>query len=457
MKAVKLIFIFVLIFFGISQNSLAQLFENGDRVCFVGNSITHGGGFHHNIMQYYVTRFPNKTVTFYNCGISGDVTGGLLKRLDSDVLINKPTHAVIMIGMNDIQRQLYKPYPVLNADTLRQREIALKIYSQNLDSIVRYLLSKNVKVILQKPSIYDETAKIALETKIECNGALKTCAGFIQELANKYNLQTVDYQTLMLDINRTIQLKDSTATIVGQDRVHPGMPGNLIMAYQFLKTTKSPQYVSKMVISKSIEQIKQLSLNCTIRDVKYNRKGVRFRVKENSLPFTFNNSQKPALKLIPFVEDLNQEIIQIEQLKPGSYEVRIDTCFVGTFSDTDLKTGVNLALVPNTPQYQQSLVINKALAKLWENEKKLRDIIHLEFMDLRNFKDQNDFTLSVAFLESVYAKRVPEDKGLKTRLESYKKNKPYQKSLEKQSDELRASIYQLAQTKEHIVDISMNK
>ena len=38
-------------------------FEEGERVVFVGNSITHGGHYHSFIWLYYMTRFPDKPIT----------------------------------------------------------------------------------------------------------------------------------------------------------------------------------------------------------------------------------------------------------------------------------------------------------------------------------------------------------------------------------------------------------
>jgi len=52
-----------------AQSSDNQFFKTGDRVCFVGNSITNNGDFHHNILLYYITRFPEQQVAFFNCGI----------------------------------------------------------------------------------------------------------------------------------------------------------------------------------------------------------------------------------------------------------------------------------------------------------------------------------------------------------------------------------------------------
>jgi endoglucanase len=109
----------------LSLDCVAQhsFFHKGDRVAFVGNSITNNGEFHHNISQYYVTRFPQQPITFFNCGISGDVTSGILNRMDMDILINRPTHVVLMIGMNDVKRNLYGAMPTQDVDTLKQRAV----------------------------------------------------------------------------------------------------------------------------------------------------------------------------------------------------------------------------------------------------------------------------------------------------------------------------------------------
>ncbi len=108
-----------------AQNKNDLFFGKGARICFVGNSITHNGEFYHNILLYHVTRFPEQPVSFYNCGISGDVTSGVLNRIEDDILVHQPTHAVVMLGMNDVDRSLYRSKPTTNADTLRYREEAI--------------------------------------------------------------------------------------------------------------------------------------------------------------------------------------------------------------------------------------------------------------------------------------------------------------------------------------------
>jgi endoglucanase len=103
----------------------SQIFPSGSRVCFVGNSITNNGEFHHNILLFHLTRYPKENVSFFNCGISGDVTAGILNRMEDDILIHQPTHIVLMIGMNDVRRSLYSENISTNSDTLEQREKAI--------------------------------------------------------------------------------------------------------------------------------------------------------------------------------------------------------------------------------------------------------------------------------------------------------------------------------------------
>ena len=95
MRATVILILFFYSTICFTQTNSELFFEEGSRVCFVGNSITHNGEFHHNVLLYHVTRFPEQPVSFYNCGISGDVTGGVLKRMEDDILVHQPTHAVI--------------------------------------------------------------------------------------------------------------------------------------------------------------------------------------------------------------------------------------------------------------------------------------------------------------------------------------------------------------------------
>ena len=75
-------------------------------------------------------------------------------------MANKPTVAIVMLGMNDVNRGLYSEGDVSEA-ILEKRKIAGKNYQKNMEEIIRRLQRGQCrKIILVSPSPFDQTAKI---------------------------------------------------------------------------------------------------------------------------------------------------------------------------------------------------------------------------------------------------------------------------------------------------------
>lgn len=75
-----------------ANNRLAEQPESGERVIFMGDSITEGWNLR--------TSFPGQD--FVNRGIGGQLTWQMVSRFPQDVLANKPAAVVILAGTNDI-------------------------------------------------------------------------------------------------------------------------------------------------------------------------------------------------------------------------------------------------------------------------------------------------------------------------------------------------------------------
>ncbi len=447
--------VILLIFLSVSiiaQEQKKSLFSSGDRVCFVGNSITNNGGFHHNVLLYQITRFPNQQVSFYNCGISGDVTNRVLKRLDDDILINKPTHAVIMLGMNDVNRSLYGKLPSLNADTLKWRTEAINKYKEELEKIIQQFLSKNIKVILQTPSIYDQTVVNLTSNNLGVNFALKTCSDFIKRISVKYKIPVVDYWTILNQLNQKIQKKDATSTIIGIDRVHPQATGHFVMAYQFLTTFNNPKYISKIKIDKRLKIT--MDINCEITDINLNQNVLTFTSKEKAIPFPIDSTLIKGLELVPFIRKLNDEFLQISGLKKGKYKLKIDSVYVDEFSSKQFENGVNLALYVQTPQYQQSLQVKKMLEDLWKLELKLREIKFIEYMDcFKSCPNNTNHSVVKSYLDSVFTVKY-DNPFYKAVLNRYLTNKPSEGLYNDSLNAMRLDVYKLAQPQPHTFTIT---
>jgi lysophospholipase L1-like esterase len=451
MKTNCLVFVLLLFFVaGLKAQENKLLFKDGDRVAFIGNSITHGGEFHPDIFLYYATRFPKEKISFFNCGISGDVAGEILARLDSDVLVHKPTIAVLMVGMNDMFRG-YKEGTV--------SENTYELYHKNTAQIADKLTGYGCRLILELPSIYDQTSETGPKPSVGVNDALGKCAEYLKSIAPKYNAVVVDYWTIMKDINEREQKKDPKFTIVGTDRVHPGAVGHFVMAYQFLKTTGAPKFVSKVFIDVKTKKVSE-SVNCEVKLESVKKKWLQFECLENSLPCPVKKEAVPALDLVPFIEDLNQEILQFNHLGEGSYDLLIDDTHVGTYTSSALGQGINLSTIALTPQYKQALEVMKACDDYRKVYLDLRAIAFVEYKRLPGYKgDLNDFTAIKAYFDQEVEKI--KDKAqrdyIKGQCDRYLVLKPKQQQLKVQLNQARDQVYAVNKPVKHVFKLMLNE
>ncbi|MDF1813724.1 MAG: SGNH/GDSL hydrolase family protein [Verrucomicrobiales bacterium] len=337
-----------------------ELFADGETVCFLGDSITAGGYVQTLISDYYLTRFPNRTVKFVNAGRSGDTARGSLNRLKEDVIDKAPTAVAIMFGMNDVGRGYYVK-DAGEAQIARQQS-ALSRYEEKMTELVARIRSEagNPKLIFQTPSPFDETVQLDRDNNQPgCNTGLANCADIVRTLAKANGAPVIDYHVPMTALNLAQQKNDPTWTIVGPDRVHPGNPGRLMMAWLFLKAQGAPGLVSQTVIDavsgKALE-----TKNVAVNPVEKTARGLSFTSLESALPFAINGVDADFLALIPVERDLNQQPLSVKGLVEGTYELHIDDILIGQFGAKQLGEGINLAQYNTTPQYQQA----KEVAKL---------------------------------------------------------------------------------------------
>lgn len=200
-------------------------FPYGARVCFIGDSITHNNRFLAHIAAYYREHFPQAKVEFYNCGISGGTLTTTLNSFDEDILPHNPTHAVIMIGINDSNRGALNGAPENKYNALKT---AYDKYKIKLDKLLERLKSMNVDVTLCTQMPYAEYIE-SEETVLRGGSALLLgYADFIKAYAKEYNYPLCDYHSYA---TRVMQRE----TIFNPDRVHPTPRGHYYMAKCFLE------------------------------------------------------------------------------------------------------------------------------------------------------------------------------------------------------------------------------
>lgn len=97
--------------------------QDGQTVVFIGDSITDcgrrdtaapfGNGYVKMVIDLVTARYPERRITFYNEGISGNTVEDLRNRWHDDVLVHRPDWVCVKIGINDVHTVLWNtPNPI---------------------------------------------------------------------------------------------------------------------------------------------------------------------------------------------------------------------------------------------------------------------------------------------------------------------------------------------------------
>jgi len=332
----------------------APQFQENDRWCAIGDSITHGGWYHSYIHLYYATRFPKKKLELFNCGVNGDSASRVLARLDDDVLVHRPTVVSVLLGMNDVCRDLYAPGG-MGTDVDEKRVRAFATFRHDLRTLLSRVQRTGAGIIVVTPTIYDNTLVYcnAEANYPGLNSALGRCGEIAIELAAEFGATSINLHDPMTELNARLQKTNPEFTLVGLDRVHPGEVGHFVMMYEFLKAQRLSLPVSEVVLNAQSGGILELT-GCNVDNVRIGSGSLDFNCLETALPFPVPPSCLEALEFLPFTKEFNEEILRVGRLNPGAYELQIDGKVINSYTAEQLSQGVNLAMEPMTPQFQQA-------------------------------------------------------------------------------------------------------
>ena len=209
----------------------ASRFPAGARVMFIGDSITCLGGYMACIQEYYATHFPQDRVLCFNAGVSGGGVGTANRFLEDDLAYMRPTHAVLMLGMNDGWRHLYGGK---EADTLQRAE-KNEIYFDGYIRLCERLSARGIRLTFCMPTFYDDETQSDTPAATGYSAVLYAYGAFARGLAEKYDADLVNYYVPMIKINRDLHKTDPTRSILNPDRVHPGEVTQALIARLFLR------------------------------------------------------------------------------------------------------------------------------------------------------------------------------------------------------------------------------
>ncbi|MCB1120906.1 MAG: SGNH/GDSL hydrolase family protein, partial [Verrucomicrobiae bacterium] len=269
--------------------------KDGDSFVFLGDSITHRGPYSQYIETFYVTRYPERRISFMNAGISGDKAGDALARFEEDVAAFKPDYVSVMLGMNDGQ---YLDF---------SQEI-FGTYREDMDKVLGRIEEIGAVPIVISPTIFDqqqytlrcqdpEFRFIRLHASDHYNGTMALFGAWGRERAMAEKWDYVNFWGPLNDLTVDQRKEDPQFTFV-EDAIHPGPIGHAIMAHAFLEEVEPDRRIVSAVTARMQNgKWRVTGRNAAISEVKGSEDTLTFTVKAASLPWVLPEEARPGYEL----------------------------------------------------------------------------------------------------------------------------------------------------------------
>ncbi len=314
---------------GTASASAAEFFfKDGDVVVMIGDSITEQHLYSNYVEMWTVTRYPQWKLTFRNVGIGGDTSPGGNNRFARDVLLHKPTAMTVDFGMNDGR------YGGFNDNVF-------KPYMDGLQGMADKAKAANIRVAWATPQPLD-TAEQGPTALTAYNQTLEKFSDGVKVIAEKNGGLFVDqFHPYLAALDGARGKGPKYDRITAGDAVHPGPPGQALMAASILKGLSFPSLVSSAEIDAAGGKF-VAAKNCTIENVSKKDGGISFSRLDGALPF-FPSEALGILPHAPILEELNDYHLKVTGLGRGTYEVRVGGKKIAELTHDQLSAGANLA------------------------------------------------------------------------------------------------------------------
>lgn len=320
-------------------------FKDGDVVVMIGDSITEQHLYSNYVEMWTITRFPNWKLTFRNVGIGGDRSTGGNGRFTRDVLLHKPTAMTVDFGMNDAG----------------SGDVGFKAFIDGLQGMANQAKAANIRVAWATPQPLDN-AEQGPTALTGYNLMLEKYSAGVKDIAAKNSGLFVDqFHPYLAALDRARGKSPKYDRITAGDAVHPGPPGQALMAVSILKGLNFPSLVSSAEIDAAGGKVVSME-NCTVETVVKKDGGVSFSRLDAALPF-FPAEAASILPHEQILDELNDYRLKVTGLPPGKYEVRVGDKKVAELTAELLAGGLNIAagVLSNGPIADQAKAVKAAV------------------------------------------------------------------------------------------------
>jgi lysophospholipase L1-like esterase len=301
--------------------------KDGDVWVMAGDSIT-AQHLHSNYFEAFCyVRYPKLKFAFRNSGVGGHTIPSTLARFDYDVAGWKPTVVSVELGMNDA------------GGTPTEKFVA------NMGTMVARIRAAGARpVILSASPVNDGMGAAKFAPR---NARLDEYATALKGFCEKEKVPYADQFHALVDVWAKNKQDPKGINLTG-DAVHPGAPGQLMMAAALLKALGAEGFVSEATLDAAGKVT--AAKGCAVTNAKAEGGGLSFNRLDECLSFPIPDNARMILPVAPDVLELSKYTLKVTGLKDGDYALSINGATCGTLSAKALAAGVNLTNLPHDPK-----------------------------------------------------------------------------------------------------------
>jgi len=328
--------------------------KDGDVWVMAGDSIT-AQHLHSNYFEAFCyARYPNLKFAFRNSGVGGHTIPSTLARFEYDIAAWKPTVVSVELGMND------------KGGTPTDKFVA------NMGTMVERIRGIKARPVILAASPVNNGDTMA---RLGGNQRLHEYAVALKEFSAKESIPYADQFHLLLDLwgknkpketiaNSLNSLKlaaadDSTAGVehlraflaaqeksparpvsMQGDPVHPGPPGQLMMAAALLQDLGADGFVSSVTLDAAGTLVE--AKGCKVEGLKADGGRLEFDRLDERCPFPIPDEARQVVSFYPVILELSRYTLKVTGLKGSAYALKINGLAAATLTGAELDAGVNL-------------------------------------------------------------------------------------------------------------------
>ncbi|MCE9551941.1 MAG: SGNH/GDSL hydrolase family protein [Planctomycetes bacterium] len=355
--------------------------RDGETVVFLGDSITHAGGYIEYIDACLATRFPKARLRLINRGMPSETVAGtsesvhnpprpdLATRFERTIAPLDPDVIVACYGMND---GIYQS----------PSDEILKKYQAGVERLIdRVRKGTRARLVLLSPPPFDITPR---KGKLKSGGTasyLNPAEDYDQALA-KFSAWLLTTprpapqpddddrrwrasSPLVVDLHTPInkhmaeRRKQDPGFGLARDGIHPNATGHWLIARQVLLAFGTPGTVAVAEIAADSKQV----LSGEVQELRSVSGGLEF-VWTTPLPMPADpNWDAKSIGLSLEGAQLNRYTLRVTELPAGRYDLSADGRKFASASDIELATGLDMTRYADFPTVKESGEVLKLIRK----------------------------------------------------------------------------------------------